>query len=223
MITRKTTLTQNTTTLEASAMQEVVIDELQVLKEPDNLGGIKLLGSRKIAKKEINAAVQLWSLANVGPCALLLLQGARMEQSMLEMWFFILVPADHVRVDKSAARINVALNAKFCWTTLLCWKTMAIWSNLQAGSVAVHLREILTRMPYAICSAYGQSDHCDTMEVEMEIVTRHDSLFETFPCMSDDTQPLQALLFASPFVHVVLFLHCIVSSLGKAFSFFVLF
>ena len=67
MITRKTTLTQNTTTLEASAMQEVVTDELQVLKEPDNLGGIKLLGSRKIAKKEINAAVQLWSLANVGP------------------------------------------------------------------------------------------------------------------------------------------------------------
>ena len=139
-----------------------------------------------------------------------------MEQSMLEMWFFILVPADHVRVDKSAACINVALNAKLCWATLLCWKTMAIWSNLQAGSVAVHLREILTSVPYAICTAYGQSDHCDTME--METITIHDILLETFPCMSDDTQPIQALLLASPFGHVVLFLHCIASSLGKAFS-----
>ena len=67
MITRKTTLIQNTTTFEASAMQEVVTDELQVLKEPDSLGvGIKLLGSRKIGKKKINIAVQLWPLANVG-------------------------------------------------------------------------------------------------------------------------------------------------------------
>ena len=90
-------------------MQEVVTDELQVLKEPDSLdAGIKLLGSRKIGKKEINAAVQLWPLANVGTMS----------------------AASSARCQDGTIHVGDVVLSLF-W----CWPTMRMWTSQQPVSM----------------------------------------------------------------------------------------
>ena len=154
MITRKTTLIQNTTTFEASAMQEVVTDELQVLKEPESLdAGIKLLGSRKIGKKEINTAGQLWPLANVGTMSTA--SSARCQDGTIHVGDVVLYSGagglcacgQVSSLYQCGSECKVVLDN---FALLEDNGTFAIWSNLQAGSVAVHLCEARTSVPYAM-------------------------------------------------------------------------
>ena len=61
MINRKTSLLQNTTSFESSAMEEIVNGELQALAETDNLdAGIKLLQPKNAGAKDMQLSSMVW-------------------------------------------------------------------------------------------------------------------------------------------------------------------